>query len=98
MNTAQPPFVPVQALPSPLALSVVVPCYNQESGLAELLSRAAAACRSAVGDSFEIILVDDGSGDKTWPSIAALPPPAQHLAGVKLSRNHAHQAALIAGL
>jgi dolichol-phosphate mannosyltransferase len=98
MNTALPPFAPVQALPGPLALSVVVPCYNQESGLAELLRRAAAACRSAVGDTFEIILVDDGSGDKTWPVIAALAAQDQHITGVKLSRNYGHQAALTAGL
>jgi glycosyltransferase involved in cell wall biosynthesis len=82
----------------PQALSVVVPCYNEEKGLIELYTRLSAACGDAVGDDFEIILVDDGSTDGTWPLIQRLAERDAHLTGVALSRNHGHQLALTAGL
>ena len=49
-----------------LQLSVVVPCYNEAEGLAELRRRVGIAADGAVGENFEIVLVDDGSNDETW--------------------------------
>ena len=79
-------------------VSVVVPCYNEEAGLGEFHRRVTAACVSAVGDSYELILVNDGSRDGTWETIAQLSQEDPHIIGVNLSRNHGHQLALTAGL
>jgi dolichol-phosphate mannosyltransferase len=80
------------------ALSVTVPCYNEQAGLPELYRRVTAACEGAVGDDYEIILVNDGSRDGTWEAIQALSAADKHVVGVDLSRNFGHQAALTAAL
>jgi polyisoprenyl-phosphate glycosyltransferase len=82
----------------PLALSVVVPCYNEEGGLAELCTRVTAVCRSCCGDDYEFILVNDGSKDSTWPQMEALAQADPRIVAVNLSRNYGHQLALSAGL
>jgi dolichol-phosphate mannosyltransferase len=82
----------------PPALSIVAPCYNEESCLTDLHDRVSAAARAAVGEDYEIVLVDDGSRDRTWPMIRALAESDPHLMAVSLSRNFGHQRALTAGL
>jgi cellulose synthase/poly-beta-1,6-N-acetylglucosamine synthase-like glycosyltransferase len=47
-------------------LSVVTPCYNEESSLDELYRRVSAACQEVVGSDYEFVLVNDGSRDRTW--------------------------------
>lgn len=79
-------------------LSVVVPCYNEETVLPELRRRLEAACQRAVGDAYELILVNDGSRDNTWPLLTAMSAESRHIVGVNLSRNMGHQVALTAGL
>ena len=83
---------------SPPALSVVVPCYNEEGNLEELYRRISTVCREVAGDDWELILVDDGSRDTTWPKIRELASQAHNLAGIRLSRNFGQQKALVAGL
>ena len=78
-------------------LSVVVPCYDEEDALPELHRRVTAVC-AELGRSFELILVDDGSRDRTWPVLVDLTGRDPHVVAVKLSRNHGHQLALTAGL
>lgn len=48
------------------ALSIVVPCYNEEACLPELHRRLSAAAHETVGGAHEIVLVNDGSRDSTW--------------------------------
>jgi dolichol-phosphate mannosyltransferase len=84
--------------PATVALSAVVPCFNEEAGLSELYPRLSRACRDAVGDDYEIVLIDDGSTDRTWTIIRTLAERDAHVVGVNLSRNHGHQLALTAGL
>jgi len=79
-------------------LSVVVPCFNEQESLLELYRRLAGACRTCVEESFELVLIDDGSTDGTWAGITALAAKTSQVVGVKLSRNHGHQLALSAGL
>ena len=79
-------------------VSVVAPCFNEAEGLREFHRRAGAACRAAVGESYEIVLVNDGSRDGTWKLIGDLSHEDPHVVGVNLSRNHGHQIALTAGL
>ena len=80
------------------ALSIVVPCYNEEACLAELHRRLSAAARECVGAAHEIVLVNDGSRDASWAVMQALAASDPHLVAVNLSRNHGHQLALTAGL
>ena len=48
------------------ALSIVVPCFNEEACLGALHERLSAAARNSIGDDYEIVLVNDGSRDKSW--------------------------------
>ena len=79
-------------------LSVVTPCYNEESSLDELYRRVSAACQEVVGSDYEIVLVNDGSRDRTWLRMMLLAENDPRVTAVNLSRNHGHQLALTAGL
>jgi dolichol-phosphate mannosyltransferase len=80
------------------ALSVVIPCYNEAACLDLLHDRVAAAARAVVGDDFEIVLINDGSRDDSWPIMQRLAAAHPRLVAINLSRNHGHQLALTAGL
>lgn len=83
---------------SGLRLSVVVPCYNEEGSLQHLYERLSAVCRGIVGTDYEIVLINDGSRDKTLPMMRQIVEQDGHVVAVNLSRNHGHQLALSAGL
>ncbi|HEY0112249.1 MAG TPA: glycosyltransferase family 2 protein [Allosphingosinicella sp.] len=83
---------------STLRLSIVVPCYNEEACLAELHGRLAAAARQVAGEDYEIVLVNDGSRDRSWAVMQELATVDPQLVAINLSRNHGHQLALTAGL
>jgi dolichol-phosphate mannosyltransferase len=80
------------------ALSIAIPCFNEMESLPELHRRVIAACRVSVGNSYEIVIVNDGSTDQTWEVIRRLATEDRHVLGVNLSRNHGHQLALTAAL
>jgi glycosyltransferase involved in cell wall biosynthesis len=80
------------------ALSIVVPCYNEEECLAALYGRLTNAAKAVVGGDYELVLVNDGSRDSTWEMMRALAAKDPRLVAVNLSRNHGHQLALTAGL
>jgi dolichol-phosphate mannosyltransferase len=84
--------------PSGVRLSIVAPCYNEADALSAFVGRATAAAEAAVGKSYELILINDGSGDGTWDLIADACRNSPRLVGVDLSRNHGHQLAVTAGL
>lgn len=81
-----------------MKLSIVVPCFNEEACLAELHQRLGAAARKAVRDDYELVLVNDGSRDASWPMMRKLAANDAHVVAINLSRNHGHQLALTAGL
>ena len=83
---------------SSLPLSIVVPCYNEEACLSELHARLTRAATAVAGNDYEIVLVNDGSRDRTWDIMRGLAESDRHLVGINLSRNHGHQLALTAGL
>jgi len=86
-------------LPKPsLALSIVVPCHNEAGALPLLLPRLLNACRTAAGENFEIILVNDGSTDPTWAMIEKAAAAGLPVTGVNLARRYGQQIALSAGL
>jgi len=79
-------------------LSIVVPCFNEEACLAALHARLTAAAKKAVGEDYELVLVNDGSRDGSWAMMQRMAAEDGHLVAVNLSRNHGHQLALTAGL
>ena len=83
-------------LPHP-ALSVVAPCYNEQEVLPEFLRRIGAVLDKAAGVA-EVVLVDDGSRDRTWDVMTAAAAADRRIVAVRLMRNHGHQLALTAGL
>ena len=80
------------------ALSVVVPCFNEEACLPELHRRLTAAARTAAGDDYELVLINDGSRDRSWTVMQQIAIADAHVLAINLSRNHGHQLALTAGL
>jgi len=86
-----------QAMVETPVISIVVPCFNEEEILPQTLVRLHASA-AATGLSYEIVLVDDGSVDRTWEIIAARAKDDVRIRGVRLSRNFGHQMALTAGL
>ncbi len=84
-------------------LYIVIPCYNEEEVLPETTSRLTAKLsalteQGAITPDSRIVLVDDGSKDRTWALIEALHEKNEIFQGIKLSRNRGHQNALLAGL
>ena len=87
----------------PSKLMVVIPCYNEEEVLPETSRRlvakmAALEKKGLITPDSRVLLVDDGSRDRTWEMISALHNENPLFEGVKLSRNRGHQNALLAGL
>lgn len=81
-----------------LILSVVVPCFNEQDGIYELSRRVTETCKKAVDESYELILVNDGSTDETWERMCEISKGDSHVISINLSRNYGHQIALSAGL
>lgn len=79
-------------------VSVVIPVYNEELNLPELLSRSIPAL-DKLGRSYELILVDDGSRDKSAEMIQqAVKDYPGKVVGVILTTNFGQHAAVTAGL
>ena len=68
------------------SISVVVPAYNSEESLPLLTTRLEKVLLGLTSD-FELILVDDGSRDKTWNVIEGLADKYDWVTGIKLMRN-----------
>ena len=83
---------------APIDLSIAVACFNEAGNLPELTRRLVAACAACGVERYEIILVNDGSTDETWPLIRALVERDRRFVGIDMSRNFGHQTALTAGL
>ena len=79
-------------------LSVVAPCMNEEDGLEAFYLRLINSIQMSGLNHYEIILIDDGSSDRTWDVIRYLNRRDSNVKGIQLSRNFGHQAALTAGL
>ena len=79
------------------ALSIVIPIYNEEGILPELLQRLLPVI-DGIPSSFEIVFVDDGSSDTSTAIIEASAADDPRIKLVQLSRNFGHQSALSAGI
>ncbi|MEC9091927.1 MAG: glycosyltransferase family 2 protein [Planctomycetota bacterium] len=78
-------------------VSIVVPCFNEAEVLPLLYDRLI-HLPQIEGIDFEIILVDDGSTDSTWPQLKAFAQTRPYWKAVRLARNFGHQKALWTGL
>jgi glycosyltransferase involved in cell wall biosynthesis len=78
-------------------ISVVVPVFNGEQSLSHLVERLLPVL-SACSDKFEIILVNDGSADRSWERIEALAAANAEVRGINLARNFGQHAALLCGI
>ncbi len=81
----------------PIELSLVIPVYNEEANLPELIRRTTAVCDGLDATS-EIILVDDGSRDDSMRMIIEASRTNPRIVGVILSANFGQHAAVTAGL
>lgn len=89
-------FAPPPRTPS-IDLSVVIPVYNEEALLHELHRRLKGALEP-LGLRYEVILVNDGSRDRTPAILAELTASEPAFRAIHFSRNFGHQAAVTAGL
>lgn len=80
-----------------MKLSIVSPVYRAELVLDELVERIVKSVPSAF-NSYEIILVDDFSPDKSWNKIVEISSKNSNVRGFKLSRNFGQHYAITAGL
>ncbi len=81
------------------SVSVVVPLYNEEGNVSELLRRIDGVMRTLTGlDGYEIIAVNDGSADATLELLRTLRAQYPELVVLSLSRNFGHQIAATAGI
>lgn len=81
--------------PSPM-VSIVAPVYNEETILPELYRRLTAVVDGA-GESYELILVNDGSQDRSLDVMRDLRAQDPRVKVINFSRNFGHQVAITAG-
>jgi len=77
-------------------ISIVVPLFNEEDSVSELVMKIKETCET-LNESYEIILVDDGSADNTWEKIEAEKKVFSRIKGIKLRRNFGQTSAMVAG-
>jgi polyisoprenyl-phosphate glycosyltransferase len=78
-------------------ISIIAPIFNEKESLPELLRRIGAVM-DGMGETWELILVDDGSSDGSTDQIRALAAQDAHIRPVIFARNFGHQIAVTAGL
>src|SRR6202050_1529368 len=76
--------------------SIVVPFHNEEENVTALYDRLKAVMEQ-IGDSFELVLVDDGSSDRTYKLLEEIAAVDSRVLVVKLRRNFGQTSALAAG-
>lgn len=81
----------------PESCSVVIPVYNSEESLEQLVTRLKGVI-PALFATYEIILVNDGSKDRSWQVIRALSQQHPELVGVNLMRNQGQHNAVLCGI
>lgn len=79
-------------------VSLAIPVYNEEAVVPELIRRTTAILDQIPGGPHEIVLVDDGSSDRTAALLEAAAQKDPRLVVLELSRNFGHQTALASAL
>jgi putative glycosyltransferase len=81
-----------------MQISIVATLYKSETHVDEFCRRASQAARQLVGDDYELVLVNDGSPDRSVDRAIALGRQDGHIIVVDLSRNFGHHKAMMTGL
>lgn len=79
-----------------MLVSIVIPLFNEEESLPELINWIDRVCRKS-GLSYEVVLVDDGSRDKSWKVIQELKKDNSSVRGIRFRRNYGKAAGLHCG-
>jgi glycosyltransferase involved in cell wall biosynthesis len=82
--------------PPKIAVSFVLPIYNEEGSLSEL-RRQLVAAGEKLGEAFEIVLIDDGSTDGSFPALRKMQAEDSRIKVIRLRKNFGQTAALTAG-
>lgn len=77
-------------------LSIVISLFNEQESLSELISWIHSALKGKV-ESYEILLIDDGSNDGSWSTIQSLAKEDSTIHGIRFRRNYGKSAALYCG-
>ncbi|HBD09579.1 MAG TPA: glycosyltransferase [Syntrophobacteraceae bacterium] len=80
-----------------MGISVVVPVYNSAACMAELLARLAVVLERS-SESYEVILVNDGSHDRSWEILCQLSSQYPWVRAIDLMRNYGQHNALLCGI
>jgi polyisoprenyl-phosphate glycosyltransferase len=80
-----------------MSLSIVIPVYQAENLLHELINRINESVKE-VFEVYQVVLVDDGSRDNSWKVIESICAVNENIKALKLSRNFGQQHAITAGL
>lgn len=84
-----------------MKINIVIPCYNEQEVLDKtiaVLGQLAERIKQETDADTQLLLVDDGSKDRTWPMIKESAATRPYVSGIKLSHNRGHQNALWAGM
>ena len=79
------------------SITIIGPCYNEEDNLDEYVGRITKVL-GKLNLEYKIILVDDGSKDKTWQKILENSKKNKKIYGIKFTKNFGHQSAIMAGI
>jgi glycosyltransferase involved in cell wall biosynthesis len=96
MSSSQQPQ-PAPEVEGPPTLSLVVPCYNEQNNVAPFLAKVT-AFMAELGETYEIVFVNDGSRDDTLPRLIAAASQDPRVRVVGLARNFGKEIALTAGI
>ena len=77
-------------------LSIVVPVYNEEENVRPLFEKIQAVCET-IGETYEVLFVDDGSRDETFAVLAELSKEKSQLVVIRFQKNAGQTAAMAAG-
>ena len=79
------------------SISVVIPVYNSELILPALIGRLVPALEK-ISESFEILLINDGSRDYSWQVVSTLSKENKSIVGINLMRNYGQHNATLCGI
>ncbi|MGA2002091.1 MAG: polyprenol monophosphomannose synthase [Terriglobales bacterium] len=77
--------------------SIVIPTYNESENIADMIALLSKELATSVGDSYEIIVVDDDSPDRTWEIVAALGESDPRIIAVRRTQERGLATAVVRG-
>ena len=79
-------------------ISIILPCYNEQQGIIKFIDKLVERLEKKITKNFEIIIVDDGSQDRTKEILIKLCKKNKKVKLISFTKNFGHQSAILAGL